>query len=386
MYSISHIQQVLAGVPRGAFDSIVQRLGTDRYSKGFGCWQQLLAMVYAQLAGVTSLRQLEAGLNSQRNQHYHLNTRGVRRSTLADANGKRDPQVFAELLKVLIAQAGRSVRSQRQELLLLIDATSVQVPLPIEQRRGIASAHDKHGLKLHVLFNASNAALAAASITPANVNDVLEGRKLALQPGATYVFDKGYCDYNWWQRIDAADARFVTRLKRNAALTVLAERPIAQRATQVLRDSVVAFARRNPRGGHRNSYSGALRRIEIDRPDTAALVLVTNDLHSEPAQIAQLYKDRWQIELLFKWVKQHLQIRRFLGVSDNAMRIQLLTALIAYMLVLLLKQTTGFTGTLWMLLTRLRQTLFQRLRTEESYWRKRRRQMDFIAAVQPSLL
>jgi IS4 transposase len=386
MYSISHIQQVLAGVPRGAFEAIVQRRGADRYSKGFGCWQQLLAMVYAQLAGVSSLRQLEAGLNSQRNQHYHLNTRGVRRSTLADANGKRDPAVFAELLEVLIAQAGRSVRGQREELLYLIDATKVDVPLARDQRRGIASAHDKCGMKLHVLLNASSAGVGAASITQANVNDLVEGRKLAIQAGATYVFDKGYCDYNWWARIDAAGARWVTRFKRDAALKVLEQRCVPRDAPQVLDDSVVAFARRTPRGGHRNPYSAPLRRIEIARPDAAPLVLATNDLDSDAAHIAQLYKERWQIELFFKWIKQHLQIRRFLGVSDNAIRIQLLTALIAYMLVVLLKHATGAKESLWMLLTRLRQTLFQRPRTEESWWRKRRRHMQFIASVQPSLL
>jgi putative transposase len=386
MYSISHMQQVLRSVPRGAFERIVEQRGADRYTKGFGCWQQLLAMVYAQLAGVSSLRQLEAGLNSQRNQHYHLNTQGVRRSTLADANAKRDPQVFAELLKVLIAQAGRSVRGHRKEMLYLIDATCVDTPLAREQRRGIASAHDKHGMKLHVLLNAGNAAVGAASITAANVNDLTEGRKLPIEAGATYVFDKGYCDYNWWQRIDEAGARFVTRFKRDAALKVLSERPVPHDAPQVQSDSVVAFARRTPRGGHRNLYSAPLRRIEIARPDAAPLVLATNDLNSDAAQIAQLYKDRWQIELFFKWVKQHLQIRRFLGVSDNAVRIQVLTALIAYMLVLLLKQATGFKQSLWMLLAQLRQTLFQRPGTEEPYWRRRRRQMEFIAAVQPSLI
>jgi IS4 transposase len=386
MYSISHIQQVLRAVPRGAFDQIVQRLGADRYSKGFGCWQQLLAMVYAQLAGVSSLRQLEAGLNSQRNQHYHLNMRCVRRSTLADANSKRDPQVFAELLKLLIAQAGRSVRSQREELLYLIDATSVDVPLARDQRRGIASAHDRHGMKLHMLLNAGNGCVSAASITPANVTDLSEGRKLPIQPGASYVFDKGYCDYNWWHRLDQAGARFVTRFKRNAALKVLAQRAVLPDAPHVLSDSVVAFATRTPRGGHQNSYSAALRRIEIARCDAAPLVLATNDLSSPAAQIAQIYKDRWQIELFFKWVKQHLQIRRFLGVNNNAVRIQVLTALIAYMLVLLLKQAIGSKDSMWMLLVRLRQTLFQRPHIEESSWQKRRRQMQLIAATQPFLL
>lgn len=369
MFSISRIQQVIQAVPRGAFEQIVQRHGANRFSKGFGCWQQLLAMVYVQLSGATSLRQMEAGLNAQARQHYHLNMRCVRRSTLADANGKRSPQVFAELLELLIAQAGRRARKEREELLYLLDATRV-APYGRE-------------MKLHLLLETGSQSVAHASITPGNVNDITEGRKLAIEPGATYVFDRGYCHYNWWHEINHKGARWVSRFKRDAALNYLAERPVA---LGILRDSVVAFALRTPRGGHRNSYSTPLRRIEVHRPDAAPLVLATNDLASPAEEIAALYKRRWQIELLFKWVKQHLQIRRFVGRSENAVRIQLLTALIAYMLVLLLQRETGSTSSMWMLLAELRHSLFQRQHTEQSWWRRKRAELDHIARVQPSLL
>lgn len=382
MFSISRIQQVLQAVPRGAFDKIVQRHGADRYSKGFGCWQHLLAMVYVQLSGAASLRQVERGFNAQPSQHYHLNACKVRRTTLGDANAKRDPQVFAELLELLIAQAGRAVRRQREELLYLLDATSVALPLR-GCDRGHASAQGNHGVKVHVRLDAHTAAIAGASITPARVNDITEARKLAIEPGATYVFDKGYCSYNWWNAIEQRKALFVTRFKRDAALKFVSERPVQ---AGILRDSVVAFALRTPRGGHRNSYSTPLRRIEVQRDGAAPLVLATNDMASSAQEIAALYKQRWQIELLFKWIKQHLHIRRFIGRNDNAVRIQLLTALITYMLVLLLKTATGFKGSLWMLLCELRHNLFQRPRTEQSYWRRRRALLDHIAAVQPCLL
>jgi IS4 transposase len=382
MFSISRIHQVLQAVPRGAFDRIVERHKADRFSKGFGCWQQLLAMVYVQLSGASSLRQLEAGFNAQPHQHYHLNARSVRRTTLAEANAKRNPLVFAELLELLIAQAGRSVRHQREQLLYLLDATTVQLPAR-GCERGHASAQGNHGVKVHVLLNSSTAAIARASITAANVNDITEGRRLPIETGATYVFDKGYCHYNWWHEIDAKGSLFVTRFKRDAMLKYLSDWPVQ---AGILRDSVVAFALRTPRGGHRNSYSTPLRRIEVERLDAAPLVLATNDLTSPAEEIAALYKQRWQIELLFKWIKQHLQIRRFVGNSDNAVRIQLLTALIAYMLVLLLKTATDFKGSLWMLLAELRHSLFQRTKTEESYWRRRRALLERIAAVQPQLL
>lgn len=194
-----------------------------------------------------------------------------------------------------------------------------------------------------MLFDVNGAAVAQARITPANVNDITEARKLPIEAGAAYVYDKGYCNYNWWHQIDQKGARWVTRFRRDARLSYLDEQ-IA--GGPILRDSIVAFALRTPRGGHRNSYSTPLRRIEVARPGAAPLVLATNDLTSPAEEIAALYKRRWQIELLFKWVKQHLQIRSFVGHNENALRIQLLTALIAYMLVLLLKHSSAFSGSL----------------------------------------
>lgn len=383
MHSISRLQQVLGALPRAAFNRSVARHQGDRHVKRFTCWDQLVAMLYVQLSGASSLRQLEAGFNCQPSHHYHLHTGCVHRTTLSEANSKRSPLIFAELLQALIGQAGRSIRSQRQELLYLMDATTVDLPgRRCKELRGHASAHGNHGVKLHLLVDANRAAVASASITPGNVNDITEGRKVIIERGATYVFDKGYCNYNWWHSIDQQGARWVTRWRRDAALNVVGERAVQG---AILRDSVVAFALRNPRGGHRNSYSGQLRRIEVARADAAPLVLATNDLVSAPEEIALLYKQRWQIELFFKWVKQHLQIGRFLGRNENAIRIQLLTALIAYMLVLLLKKTTQFSGTLWMLLAQLRACLFQRPQTEQSYWRRRRAQQARIAAVQAPL-
>lgn len=369
MFSISRIHQVLQLVPRGAFDRIVEEHQADKYTKKFGCWQQLLAMVYVQLSGTKSLRELEMGFNAHPNQHYHLGMGAVRRTTLSDANATRNPIVFAELLQLLIAQGGRSARKQRKELLYLLDAT--RVPL------------GEGAIKLHVLLNADTEAVAAASITPANVNDITEARKLDIEPAATYVFDKGYCHYNWWHEIHTTKSRWVTRFRRDARLNFLGERAVRG---DIQRDSIVAFALRNPRGGCRNLYSAPLRRIEVCRPGKAPLVLATNDLRSSASRIAGLYKQRWQIELLFKWLKQHLQIRRFVGKNENAARIQLLTALIAYMLVLLLKTQSGFKDSLWMLLAQLRHSLFQRPQTEESYWRRRKRQQRYINSVQPSLL
>lgn len=386
MYSISGFRQVLQGLPRGAFDRIVREHAGNRHVKRFGCWEHLVSMLYVQFAGVSSLRQLEAGFNAHANHHYHLGCGAVSRSTLADANKTRSPQVFAQLLRLLIDQAGRDIRAQREELLYLLDASTVDLPTRgCRQLRGHQHAQGNHGVKLHLLLESRSGAVADASITPANINDITEAQKIALEPGATYVFDRGYCNYNWWHRIDQQGARWVSRFKRTARLDVISDQPVAAAST-ILSDRIVAFALRTPRGGHRNSYSAPLRRIEVARQDAAPLVLATNDLSSPAEEIALLYKTRWQIELFFKWVKQHLQIRRFVGHNENAVRIQLLTALIAYMLVLLLHKATGATSTLWMVFAQLRATLFQRRRTEESYWKRRRAREAYIAAVQPQLI
>ena len=376
---------MLKALPRGAFEQAVSRHAADRHTKGFTCWGQLVAMVYGQLGGATSLRQLEAGFNQHVRHHYHLGAGAIRRSTLADANARRNPQVFADTLRVLIEQAGRTVRKQREELLYLLDSTSIALSGPSRQAfGGHQSAHGNHGVKLHLLLDAKSQAVAQWSITPANVNDIQQGKLMGIQAGATYVFDKGYCDYNWWHSIDEQAARWVSRFKRDAALKYERELDIVQPAI-IVRDSVVRFAHKRPRGGKVNAYTKALRRIEVARGDRQPLVLVTNDLSSPAHEIAELYKARWGIELFFKWIKQHLTIKRFLGCTANAIGIHLLTALIAYMLVVLLKARTQFKGSLWMLLAELRAGLFQRPHTEQSRWKRQKKHDELVRSLQPGL-
>ena len=213
-------------------------------------------------------------------------------------------------------------------------------------------------------------------------------RAVPLEAGALYVFDKGYCDYNWWNLIDVAGARFVTRFKKNAAVNVLEERAIAAHESDVvLRDRLVTFKRKHPGGGRVNHYYGKpLRYITITRPDKKTpLILATNDLTASAATIAQHYKERWAIELFFKWIKQHLKIKTFLGRSENAVRIQILTALISYLLVAIYKQRHAVKETLWECLCLIRATLFQRPQTEASQYRQRREEAAILARTQPEL-
>jgi|JI8StandDraft_1071087.scaffolds.fasta_scaffold56276_2 IS4 transposase len=371
------MQEILKGLPRGSFNRLVATHHADKHSKGFRCWDQLVAMIYGQLSGVSSLRQLEAGFNSQSNHHYHLGTRPVRRSTLAEANSRRSTVVFEQTARLLMEQASRQLRQEGQELLYLLDSTSITL-----KGRGFDSwtwgnkTRNTQGIKLHLLYAAHQKIPLLHSFTAANVNDIEEGIKLPIEQKATYVFDKGYCDYNWWAEIDAQEARFVTRFKYNAAVKVEASRPIPEAASgTILADEIVRFTYRRQGKGRSNRYEKPLRRIMVARPDKdRPLILATNDLDSPALDIARCYKDRWQIELFFKWMKQHLKIKCFLGRSENAVHIQVLCALICYLLLVIYKKTHGFKQSLWMLLVTVRASLFQRPSLEAERQQKRREQ------------
>ena len=388
MFRISRLQEVMKGLPRGTFDRLAQAHEADKHSKGFGSWDQLLAMVYAQLSGAESLRTLSAGFNAQSAHHYHLATRTIQRSTLADANNRRPVALFAEIAQMLMAQADRKLRREGKACLQLLDSTSITLRgAGFDAWTAASRTQHTQGIKLHVVYLPDAAVPAQVSLSMANVNDIEAGRRFTIEPETTYVFDKGYCDYDWWAQIDAQRALFVTRLKTNAALRVESTRPIPDAdRTHVLQDDIACFANKHPRGGRRNHYRKPLRRVVIARPDhDTPLVLATNDLTSPASTIAQHYKDRWQIELFFKWIKQHLKIKRYLGRSQNAVSIQILCALIAYLLLALWHRARAFTGSLWACLAELRATLFQRPGVEVAGYRRRREQLAEMCRRQVAL-
>lgn len=387
MFRISRFAEVLKLLPRPVFERAVDGQQADRYRKTFSCWQQLVAMLYAQFSGASSLRVLESSFNAQSSHHYHLGCTPLRRSTLADMNAHGSVAVFVQLATALMQQVRGSWREEGEQLLQLLDSSSLT--LKGEGFNAWSAPHrtcHTQGLKLHVLFGVQESAPLAQAITAPNVNDIEYARNLPLTPGVIYVFDKGYCDYNWWWRIQCSQARFVTRFKHNANLQRLKERHIAQDAQGIiLKDELVRFGNKHPRGGRKNHYSLPLRRIEVARPGNTPLVLATNDLKSAALKIAERYRARWQIELFFKWIKQHLRIKRFLGRTERAVRIQILTALIAYLLVALYARATRSTRSLWMLLSELRATLFQRPDLEGHRQRRWRAQRAWFHSRQTAL-
>jgi len=388
MFSITTFAQLLKGLPRGTFDKLVVKRNADKHCKRFGHWQHLVTMMYAQLSGTTGLRPLEAAFNSQKIHHYHLGVGQVRRSTLADANEKRPDTVFAETAAWLMTQVSRDLRRETKDLLYLLDSTSITLKgREFDRWTEGTKTRRTQGVKLHVAMEAEQRLPVWSAMSAANVNDVELARSVPLEEGAIYVFDKGYCDYNWWNEIDQTNALFVTRFKANAAVDVVAERPLpAERAGIVLSDQIVRFKHKQ-NSGRRNKYTNALRRVVVHRPDhDRPLILATNDMTSSALEIAQRYKERWGIELFFKWIKQHLKIKQFFGRSENAVRIQLLTALISYLLVAILKKTAASTTTMWQFLSELRATLFQRVQSEYARYRKRTKDRSEALKTQLSLI
>lgn len=387
MYRDTRLGEIMKGVSRGFFDRVVKKTQADKYSKGFSSWDQFVVMIYAQLSGSASLRGLLSRFNSQPGQHYHLGTREIKRSTLADANRNRSVEVFKQVCAELLGQAHGRVRRDGRDLLYLLDSTSI--PLRgwgYEWAEATQTGHTQ-GLKWHLVYAPQAQVPVYSHVSAPNVNDIEVGRGIRIETGATYVFDKGYCDYNWWYRIDQKGARFVTRFKANASLETLHRRPIAlEQQDTILEDSVVHLANRYPGGGRVNHYQKPLRRIVVYRPDKAKpLVLATNDLKSPAQVVAQLYKARWGIELYFKWLKQHLKIKRFLGRSENAVRIQILTALIAYLLIDLYRRRHRITTSLHLLLVELSVTLFQRPRVEAYVTNRYRRKRIAFETMQGAL-
>jgi IS4 transposase len=281
------------------------------------------------------------------------------------------------------------LKTELGELLYLIDSTLI--PL---QGKGYddwaikRQGNRTQGLKVHLMIASGAVSLPIEqTISAANINDIDIGRRFAIEAGATYVFDKGYYDYNWWHQLDHAGASFVTRLKRNAGVEQTGIRGPSTDAS-ILADEYVQFRNKRPGGKRLNRYHGRpLRRVTVARPDKSTpLVLVTNDFDRSAKTIADLYKQRWEIELFFKWLKQNLKIKRFLGRSENAVKIQLYTAMIAYLLVHLYRQRQGIGETLALVLSALRVSLFSRYETDVTVSQRERRCRQDLANLQPSLL
>src|SRR5229473_1571410 len=353
--------QLISHLPDREFRRCVERYRGDYRLRGFSCWDQFLCMAFAQLTYRESLRDIEACLRSSPDRLYHMGIRGkVSRSTLADANEAHDWRIFAEFAQILIRRARTLYADEPfgvelQHAAYALDSTTVDLCLAMfpwarfRERKG--------AVKLHTLIDLRGNIPTFLYITDGRVHDVNILDELVPEPGAFYMMDRGYLDFERLYRLTRAAAFFVTRTKENVQLQRRYSHPV-DRATGVRSDQTVVLATE----GSYKHYPAPLRKVRyFDADQQRFLVFLSNNFDLPALTIAQLYKSRWQVELFFKWIKQHLRIKAFFGTSQNAVRAQIWIAISVYLLVAIVRKELHLSASLYQILQVVSVTIFDRM-------------------------
>ena len=322
------LHDILKLVPWTSFDRSVEKHEADRNVRTLSTKSQFVALLHAQLSGATSLREIVTTMESHAPRLKHVGVDAPKRSTLADANALRPAGVFAEVFGTLLAQTHRHLRKTSKEAVRLINSSRITLNSLSRDWAHYDATCD--GVKLHIVYDPHAAVPVYFAVSPARENDMVQANAMPIEPGADYVFDLGYYSFTWWSRLDAAGCRFVTRLRKNSPVEVIAMRHVLKDGP-IVEDRII---RLRGRLGHTRHHplDRDLREIHVVIETGKKLRIVTNDLNSPAEVIADLYQARWEVELFFRWIKQTLKIKKFLGTSENAVRTQIAVALIAYLL------------------------------------------------------
>ena len=352
--------QLMDFLPSHEFHRCVDRYNGNYKLKQFSCWDQFLCMAFAQLTYRESLRDIEACLRSAGSKLYHMGIRSrVSRNTLANANQVRDWHIYADFAQVLIRTARElyindSFAVDLKETVYALDATTIDLclslfPWAIFRKR-------KGAVKLHTLLDLRGNIPSIIVITHGKVHDVNILDQLAFEAGATYVMDRGYVDFARLYKITLASAFFVTRAKSNFVFKRLYSLPV-DKSTGVLSDQIITLSGFYPK----QKYPDKLRRIRFhDAVSNNRLVFLTNNFSLSSPVIAELYRSRWQVELFFKWIKQHLRIKAFYGTTENALKTQIWIAISIYVLVAIIKKRLNLEGSLYRILQILSVSVFEK--------------------------
>jgi len=353
-------------LPWTTFQRIVDSYHGDRRVRTLSCAEHFRCMAFAQITYRESLRDIEACLSAQSAKLYHMGFRQpVSRSTLADANETRDWRIYAEIAHRLIAQAkklyaGDSFGVQLSETVYALDATTIDLCLSVFPWAPFRST--KAAIKLHTLLDLRGPIPSFIHISDGKPHDVKVLDLFIPEAGAFYVMDRAYLDFERLFALDQSGAFFVTRAKTNTDTRRVYSAP-SDRSAGIICDQTIAFD--GPLSKQR--YPNHLRRIRFKDPETRkTLVFLTNHFKLPSATVCSLYKSRWQVELFFKWIKQHLRIKTFLGTSENAVKTQIWIAISVYLLVAIIKKRLHLTASLHTLLQILSVTLFEKLDLTEA--------------------
>ena len=356
----SIFSQLMDFLPHYEFQKCVRRYNGHHKVKTFSCWDQFLTMAFAQLTYRESLRDIQACLRAAGSKLYHLGIRSrVSRNTLANANQVRDWRLYADFAQVLIGQARRLYANDEfgvhlDQTAYALDSTTIDLCLTLfpwaKFRR------HKAAVKLHTLLDLRGSIPSWVVITDGKVHDVNLLDQLVFEAGAFYIFDRGYLDFARLYRIHQSSAFFVTRAKSNFEFHRLCSQPV-DKSTGVLSDQIIRLKVFYSRQG----YPEKLRRVHyLDADSNRRLVLLTNNFTLSARDIADLYRCRWQVELFFKWIKQHLRIKAFYGTTDNAVKTQVWIAISVYVLVAIVKKQLNLDQSLYSILQVLSVTLFEK--------------------------
>jgi hypothetical protein len=362
-YSNTIFNQLLSFLPRSKFNSFVGQHQADRYTKKLTTWNQLVALLYAQSTGKVSLREIETGLSLNKNTWHHLGIGSVAKSSLAEANSRRSYQIFEKLFYTLLAQCKEIIPEEDKfsfkNPLYSFDSTTIELCLSLFNWAKFRTT--KGALKIHTLLNNRTTIPELLNITTGKVGDVtgLKTIDLKLPASSIIVFDRAYVDYELWDKMNKQNIFFVSRSKINQNLFVVGQHNIKKSLEpNILTDEKVIY------GDYQISKKYGevvLRRVKYyHEQDEREYTYLTNNFELSATQIADIYKNRWQIELFFKWIKQNLKIKTFLGTSENAVLTQIWVAMIYYLLLAYIKFQTRFKKTLLELTRMIREVLLTR--------------------------
>jgi hypothetical protein len=359
--------QLMDFLPWTTFARLVNRYGGDRYVKSLSCAEQFRVMAFAQLTYRESLRDIEACLSAQSAKLYHMGFRQeIRRATLADANERRDWRIYAEFAQRLIVQArklyaGESLGFELENTAYALDSTIIDLSLSLFPWAPFRST--KAAVKMHTLLDLRGSIPSFIHISDGKLHDVHGLDVLMPEAGAIYVMDRGYLDFDRLHVLHRAGAFFVTRAKSNLDARRVYSAP-TDRDTGIICDQTIAL------NGYysRRDYPDHLRRIRFKDPESGkALIYLTNHFALPATTICALYKARWQVELFFKWIKQHLRIKKFFGTSENAVKSQIWIAVSVYVLVAVVKKRLNLDASLYTLLQIFSLTLFEKMPIQQAF-------------------
>ena len=353
--------QIMDHMPMHEFYRCVERYHGSYKVQHFSCWDHFLCMAFAQLTYRESLRDIVSCLSSQQSKLYHLGFRGrIRRSTLSDANNTRDWRIYADFAAVLIKIAKKLYHDEPfgieiENTVYALDSTTIDLCLsmfPWAQFR-----QTKAAVKIHTQLDLRGNIPSVLAISDGKMHDVNALDLLTVEPGAFYVFDRGYIDFSRLYRLAQLCAYFVTRSKSNMMFNRVysheVDKKLGTLCDQTIHLSGVSTSK---------DYPDMLRRVKYhDEESNRSFVFITNNFVIPPLTVAQLYKSRWQVELFFKWIKQHLRIKAFYGTSVNAVKTQIWIALCTYLLVAIMKKRLRLQSSLYTILQILSVSLFEKL-------------------------